>query len=64
MQTFGEMAIVAPRSNKKIKNKLADRGNMVMFVVYSEVHEKDVFKFWHLATNKTLISWDVIWNLL
>jgi hypothetical protein len=61
MRTFGEMAIVACHSDKKIRNKLADRGNTVMFVGYSEIHEKDVYKFWHLATNKALISRDVIW---
>jgi hypothetical protein len=32
-----------------------------MFVGYSEFHEKDVYKLWNLATNKTLISRDVIW---
>jgi hypothetical protein len=32
-----------------------------MFVGYSEFHEKDVYKFWHLATNMTLISRDVVW---
>jgi hypothetical protein len=61
IRTFGEMAIVARHSDKKIRNKLADRGNTVMFVGYSEFHEKDVYKFWHLATNKALISRDVIW---
>jgi hypothetical protein len=58
MRTFGEMDIVACHSDKKIRNKLADRGNTVMYVGYSE---KDVYKFWHLATNKSLISRDVIW---
>jgi hypothetical protein len=61
MRTFGEMAIVARHSEKKIRNKLADRGNLVMFVGYSEFHEKDVYKFWHLSTNKPLMSSDVIW---
>jgi hypothetical protein len=32
-----------------------------MFVGYSEFHEECVYKFWHLATNKALISKDVIW---
>jgi hypothetical protein len=32
-----------------------------MFVGYAEFHEKDVYKFWHLSTNKTLMSRDVIW---
>jgi hypothetical protein len=61
MRTFGETAIVARHSNKKIRNKLADRVKIVMFVVYSEFHEKDVYKFWHLSTNKPLMSRDVIW---
>jgi hypothetical protein len=55
MRTFGEMAIVARHSVKKIRNKLADPGNIVMF------DEKDVCKFWHLSTNKPLMSRDVIW---
>jgi hypothetical protein len=61
MRNFGEMAIVARHSNKKIRIKLADQGNTVMFVGYPVLHEKDVYKFWNLATNKTLISRDVIW---
>jgi hypothetical protein len=61
MRTFGEMAIVARHSDKKIRNKLADCGNIVIFVGYAEFHEKDVYKFWHLSTNKPLMSRDVIW---
>jgi hypothetical protein len=61
MQTFGEMAICAQNSDKKTRNKLADRGYTVMFVGYSEFHENDVYKFWNLATNRTLISRYVIW---
>jgi hypothetical protein len=61
MRTFGEMAIVARHSDKKIRSKLADRGNTVMFVGYSEFHEKDVYKFWHFETKKALISRNVIW---
>jgi hypothetical protein len=56
MRTFGEMAIVARHSNKKIRNKLADRGNTFMFVGYAEFHEKDVYKFWHLSTKLIGIS--------
>jgi hypothetical protein len=55
------MAIFARHSDKMIRNKLADMGNTVIFVGYSEFHEKDVYKFWHLATNNALISRDVIW---
>jgi hypothetical protein len=30
MRTFGEMAIIVRHSDKKIRSKLADRGNTVM----------------------------------
>jgi hypothetical protein len=33
----------------------------MMFVGYSEFYEKEAYNFWHLATNNTLISIDVIW---
>jgi hypothetical protein len=36
MRTFGEMAIVARHSDKKIRSKLAACGKTVMFVGYSE----------------------------
>jgi hypothetical protein len=61
MRTFREIAIVARHSEKKIRKKLADRGNTVISVGYSEFNEKDVYKFLHLATKKALISRDVIW---
>jgi hypothetical protein len=61
MRSFGEMAIIARHSNKKVRNKLADRGNTVMFIDYSNTHEKDVYKFMNIATNKTMMSRDVIW---
>jgi hypothetical protein len=32
MRTFGEIAIIARHSDKKIRSKLSDRGNTVMFV--------------------------------
>jgi hypothetical protein len=40
MITFGEMAIIARHSDKNIRSKLVDRGNTVMFVGYSNIHEK------------------------
>jgi hypothetical protein len=61
MRSFGEMAIVARHSDKKAKNKLADRGNTVIFIGYSDHHEKDVFKFLNNHTKKPIFSRDVIW---
>jgi hypothetical protein len=56
MSAFGEMAIIAIHSDKKIRSKLADRENTVLFVVYSNFHEKDVYQFMNIATKKTMFS--------
>jgi hypothetical protein len=61
MRTFGEMAIIARDSDKKIRSKLSDRGNTVMFVGYSDIHEKDVYQFMNIETKKTMFSREVIW---
>jgi hypothetical protein len=50
MKSFGEMAIIERHSNKKIRSKLPDCGNRVMFIGCSDTHEKDVFKFMNIAT--------------
>jgi hypothetical protein len=50
MQSFGEMLIIARHSNKKVRNKLAGRVNTVMFIGYSDTHEKDVYTFLNIAT--------------
>jgi hypothetical protein len=55
MRTFGEMAIIARHSDKKIRSKLEDRGNTVMFVGYSDI------QFMNIATKKTMFSRDVPW---
>jgi hypothetical protein len=59
--TLGEKAIIARHSDKKIRRNLAERGNTVMFVGYSNIHENDVYQFRHIATKKTMFSRDVIW---
>jgi hypothetical protein len=61
MRTFGEMAIIERQSDNKIRSKIADRENAVMFVGYSNLHEKDVYQFMNIATKKTMFSRDVIW---
>jgi hypothetical protein len=60
MRSFGEMAFVAKHSDKKARNKLADRGNTVIFIGYSDHHEKDVYKFLNIHTEKPIFSRDVI----
>jgi glyoxylate utilization-related uncharacterized protein len=61
MRTFGEVAIIARHSDKNIRSKLSDRGNTVMFVGYSYIHEKDVYQFMNIATQKKMFARDVIW---
>jgi hypothetical protein len=61
MRTFGEMAIIARHSDKKIRSKLSDRGNIVVFVGYSNIHEKHVYQFMKIATKKAMYSRDVLW---
>jgi hypothetical protein len=61
IRTFGEMTIIARHSDKKIRSKLSDKGNTIMFVGYSDIHEKEVFQFMHIATKKKMFSRDVIW---
>jgi hypothetical protein len=61
MRSLGEMAIIARHSDKKVRNKLADCGNTVMFIGYSDTHVKDVYMFMNIATKKTMMSRDVIW---
>jgi hypothetical protein len=60
MRSFGEMAIVARLSDKKARNKLADRVNIVIFIGYYDHHEKDVNKFLKIHTKKLIFSRDVI----
>jgi hypothetical protein len=60
MRSFGEMAIVARYSDKKARNKLAERGNTVIFIGYSDHHEKNVYKFLNIHTKKPILSRDVI----
>jgi hypothetical protein len=45
MITFGDMVIIDIHSDKKIRNKIVDRGNSLMLVGYSNIDEKDVYQF-------------------
>jgi hypothetical protein len=61
MRSFGEMAIVSRHSDKQARNKLTERGNTVIFIGYSDHHEKDVNKLLNIHTKMPLFSRDVIW---
>jgi hypothetical protein len=52
---FGEISIVSRHSDKKARSKLIDRGNTVIFIGYSDHHEKDVYKSFNIQTN---LPWD------
>jgi hypothetical protein len=54
MRTSSVVAIIARHSDDKIRSKLADRGNTVLFVGYANIHEKDVYQFMNIATKETM----------
>jgi hypothetical protein len=45
MRTIGKMSSIARHSDKKVRRKLAHRGNTVMFVGYANIHENYVYQF-------------------
>ena len=57
MHTFGEMAVVKEKKNKK----LGDRGTKMMFVGYPENREADSYRMWNPLTNGIVTTRDVIW---
>jgi hypothetical protein len=61
LKTFGEVAIVSDHTQRKMKNKLSDRGFACLFIGYPDNHAKDVFQFLNLDTKGILHSRDVIW---
>jgi hypothetical protein len=61
MRSFGEMSLVARHSDTKARNKLAGCGNSVIFIGYSDHHEKDVYNLLNVHTKKPIFSRDVIW---
>ncbi len=55
-----EMGVVS--NLKKIKAKLDNRGQKMMFLGYAEDHAGDVFRFWNPKTRKVIVSRDVRWT--
>ena len=60
LRTFGEIGIVA-NVQKKIKNKLEDRGTALILIGYSPQHEIDVFRFLNPVSKTIRHSRDVQW---
>jgi hypothetical protein len=56
MRSFGEMAVVARHSDKKARSKLADCGNTVILIGYSDHHEKDVYKLLNIQTDENILK--------
>ena len=60
LRPFGEIVIIA-NVQKKIKDKLDNRGSSCIFVGYSTTHEIDVFRFYDTKTKHICLSRDVTW---
>jgi hypothetical protein len=58
---FGDIAIVDNDAKRKIRSKLEDRDRACLFLGITENHSNEVFRFLNMATNKVILSWDVIW---
>jgi hypothetical protein len=61
MMPFGEMAIVARHFDMTARSTLSDQGNAVIFIGYSDYHEKYLYKFLNIQIKKPIFSRDVIW---
>ena len=56
LRAFGELAIVAKHSDKKICSKLSDRGKLCMLVGYAADSAPNVYRFLDLKTQKIIHS--------
>ena len=59
LRSFGEQGIV--KTAKEHQSKLANRGELCIFVGYSDGHSNHTYRMLNLRTHKILISRDVIW---
>jgi hypothetical protein len=60
LRTFGEIVVVT--TNDKIQGKLRKRGSAYMFVGYTNIHSRDVFRTLNLETREVNNSRDVVWS--
>ena len=61
MRTFGEVAIVNDHKKRKMRGKLDDRGRPCIVLGRAENHNRDVYRFLNLKTDKIIRSRDALW---
>ena len=61
LRTFGEMGVVLDQKNRKIKQKLSNRGKTHIFVGYSSRHSSDVYRMYNLETKRVTVTRDIRW---
>jgi hypothetical protein len=61
MRTFGEIAIVNDHKKRKMRGKLDDRGRPCLLLGRAENHNRDVYRFLNLETDRIIRSRDALW---
>ena len=61
LRVFGEMGVVLDQQNRKIKQKLSNRGKTHIFVGYSSRHSSDVYRMYNLETKRVTVTRDIRW---
>ncbi len=61
MRTFGEVAIVNDHKKRKMRGKLDDRGRPCIVLGRAENHNRDVYRFLNLETDRIIRSRDALW---
>ena len=61
LRTFGEVGVVLIQKDKKMKQKLKNRGLVMMFVGYCPNHADNVYRMMNLKTRKITKSRDIRW---
>jgi len=59
LHTFGEVAIV--KFGQKIKSKLENRGQVMVFLGFEAHHPKRTYRFLNWSTKRIVHSRDVLW---
>jgi hypothetical protein len=60
LRTFGEMAVTTVNSGG-IRGKLDDRGQVAMFVGYSDDHPEKTYRLVNVKTLRVIMSRDLKW---
>src|SRR5210317_696196 len=53
------MAVFATRD--KIQNKMADRGNLCMFLGYSDEHDDSTYRMMNISNKRVIHTRDITW---